>query len=166
MGRCFSDSSTKASICFDCEKACGGCSWSEFDEATGQIRFEVPEGAYAIPVYKANGELDTYQIRACPLFERTPDRKTGGTKLDDKEEEQFFKDPIAFIEAYIRRNGGGVLRNKPLTIAAKRNGGRNASVSFFIPSDMGMSHHAKMCSSHHGQRYTCSIATWEYSHPS
>lgn len=40
---------TKANICFDCENACGGCSWSEVDPDTGIIRFELPEGCVAYP---------------------------------------------------------------------------------------------------------------------
>lgn len=62
----------RANICFDCARACGGCSWS--------ARFEPVPGWTAEPVQikyynKSDGPLftDTYSITACPLF--TPDKE-------------------------------------------------------------------------------------------
>lgn len=65
-------------ICIDCKKACGGCSWSEVDRATGEIRFEPVPGWTAKKVQLRNGSnrdgsghyVYTYSIKACPLFER------------------------------------------------------------------------------------------------
>ena len=61
-----------ANICFDCARACGGCSWS--------ARFEPVPGWTAEPVktkYYADHSgpqfTDTYSITACPLF--TPDEE-------------------------------------------------------------------------------------------
>lgn len=67
-----------ANICIDCKKACGGCSWSEVDPATGEIRFEPVPGWTAKKVQLRNGSnrdgsghyVYTYSIKACPLFER------------------------------------------------------------------------------------------------
>lgn len=68
---------TKTNICFDCKKACGGCSWSELDPVTGKPRFEPVPGWTAKPArllyWVDNGTRkrydDTYEITACPLFE-------------------------------------------------------------------------------------------------
>lgn len=59
-----------ANICFDCERACGGCSWSQ--------DFTPVPGWTATPVYREaahEGYQETYQITACPLFERSAPRK-------------------------------------------------------------------------------------------
>ena len=71
----------RANICIDCERACGGCSWSEVNPETGKIRFEPVPGWTAEPVYKQMGAAgngyksyaDTYRITACPLF--LPDKR-------------------------------------------------------------------------------------------
>lgn len=68
---------TKTNICFDCKKACGGCSWSELDPVTGKPRFEPVPGWTAKPArlfyWGGNGTKrcfdETYEITACPLFE-------------------------------------------------------------------------------------------------
>lgn len=70
----------KTNICFDCENACGNCSWSEIDEK-GQVRFEPIPGwtAEKTKLYvgdsRASGVryTDTYHITACPQFK--PSRK-------------------------------------------------------------------------------------------
>lgn len=72
----------KANICMDCKKACGGCSWSRWDEKNKRVAFEPVPGwtAEKVPYKSEPGrhsrnrygvELDyTYKITACPEFER------------------------------------------------------------------------------------------------
>ena len=43
---CFVPSGT---LCWDCERACGQCSWSERDPETDQIRYEPVPGWTAVP---------------------------------------------------------------------------------------------------------------------
>ena len=64
-------------ICFDCEKACGGCSWSEVDPETKKVRFQpIPGCKIQKRSRKYNGKwMIVDQIVECPLFERTPERK-------------------------------------------------------------------------------------------
>lgn len=62
-----------ASICFDCRRACGGCSWSEIDPKTGHPRFQPPEGCVTENYVRsdrksADGEFRTTRIVSCPLF--------------------------------------------------------------------------------------------------
>ena len=60
-------------ICFDCKKACGGCSWSRIDPATKKPAFKPVEGWKAIKVpyfIGAGSGIDsTYYVSECPLFE-------------------------------------------------------------------------------------------------
>ena len=62
-------------ICFDCKKACGGCSWSEWDVAEKRTRFQPIEGwkAIKVPYFPGAGrgaKVDsTYYITECPEFE-------------------------------------------------------------------------------------------------
>lgn len=67
-----------SNICFTCEKACGGCSWSEIDTTTGKVRFEPVPGWTArkvkLRIYgkgKSSFYTDTYHIIDCPLYEPT-----------------------------------------------------------------------------------------------
>lgn len=69
-----------ANICIDCQRACGGCSWSEINPETGKPRFQPVEGWTAEEVLLLVGSSgrnkvisQTYKITACPLF--VPDRK-------------------------------------------------------------------------------------------
>lgn len=69
---------SKANICFDCDRACGGCSWTEIDPETEKPRFEPVPGWTAKKVKLRLGACnklvniaETYHITACPLF--TPD---------------------------------------------------------------------------------------------
>ena len=55
----------KNSLCFDCQNAVCGCSWSK--------RFEPVEGWVAKPVKlkadnKYNRYIDSYMVEQCPLF--------------------------------------------------------------------------------------------------
>ena len=83
---------SKANICFDCQKACGGCSWSEIDPNTGRPRFEPVPGWTAkkvkqrVNTYKVCWE-DTYHITACPEF--VPDEKRAVVHLGEISEEQM-----------------------------------------------------------------------------
>lgn len=72
-----------ANICFDCERACGGCSWTEVDPETGKLRWEPVPGWTAEPTVLKIGSnqtglryQETYHITACPLFDRSPKRKS------------------------------------------------------------------------------------------
>lgn len=69
-------------ICFDCQRACGGCPWSELDPDTNQPRFQPVPGWTAekvkLNVYGGpNGMvvIDTYHVTDCPLFLRDEPRK-------------------------------------------------------------------------------------------
>ena len=73
----------RTNICFDCQKACGGCSWSEIDPATKKPRFEPVPGWTAKKVMLKTGTtgsksiwVENYHITACPEF--VPDRGKGG----------------------------------------------------------------------------------------
>lgn len=68
-------------ICFDCKKACGGCSWSEWDTAEKRPRFEPIKGwkAIKVPYFAGAGrgaKIDsTYYITECPEFDPEEDYK-------------------------------------------------------------------------------------------
>ena len=91
---------SQASICFDCEKACGGCSWSEYDATKNCTRFKIPEGATFEPVYDVKGRIYTYRITKCPLFEKTPDRTQTNGMLSASDDERFLKDPFEYIKTH------------------------------------------------------------------
>lgn len=72
-----------ANICMDCKKACGGCSWSELDPVTHKPKFEPVPGWTATPnvlqYYEKKGKkrfMESYDVKACPLFEPEEKRKT------------------------------------------------------------------------------------------
>lgn len=74
----------RTNICIDCQKACGGCSWSEADPVTGKLRFEPVPGWTAKKVLlnlgrrSGNGRkvvTETYHITACPEFVPVEERK-------------------------------------------------------------------------------------------
>ena len=67
-----------ANICFDCEKAVCGCSWSkDFTPVPGWTATPVRRKVWAkIDGRNEEHYLDTYAITACPLFERSEPRKT------------------------------------------------------------------------------------------
>lgn len=75
----------KQNICWDCQKATGGCSWSEIDPNTGRVRFEPPDGAeYKLALLdsrdRANAVM-TYHITSCPEFVPDEPRKTDNLEL-------------------------------------------------------------------------------------
>lgn len=54
-------------ICFDCQRACGDCPWSEYDLDREVARFEPVEGWTAKLVTHSHQGY-TYEITECPLF--------------------------------------------------------------------------------------------------
>lgn len=62
-------------ICFDCQRAVGGCSWSEIDPKTNKPRFKFVDGSITKKVKrKVKGRfVDEEMIVSCPLF--LPDEK-------------------------------------------------------------------------------------------
>ena len=85
-----------ANICFDCQKACGDCSWSATDPNTGKPQFEPVEGWTATPVviwteHNKCGDrpIEGYHITAYPEFVRDDPRKVarggGGLTLEQME---------------------------------------------------------------------------------
>ena len=88
---------SKPNICFDCERACGGCSWSEEDPETKKIRFEPVPGWTARKIMKHTGYgrskdhwTETYCITACPLFVKTPQRDAVRGELTQSQSELFL----------------------------------------------------------------------------
>ena len=69
-----------ANICFDCQRACGDCPWSELDPETGRPRYAPVPGWTAEKTMLLLGCSNhkrvikpTYHITDCPLF--VSDRK-------------------------------------------------------------------------------------------
>jgi hypothetical protein len=61
----------KSNICFDCDRACGGCSWSRnFEPVPGWTATKTTLKIGCTGKEKPRW-VDTYSITACPLF--TPD---------------------------------------------------------------------------------------------
>lgn len=88
----------KASICFDCKNACGKCSWSAVDPATGKLKFEPVPGWTAEKVLYtsgwSNGDprlTENYHITECPQFEPDEPRKLDFRELTVTESEDFLK---------------------------------------------------------------------------
>ena len=71
------NSTNRANICIDCEKACGGCSWSkDFTPVPGWTATPVVRRVWTkLDKKKIVHNCETYSITACPLFERTKPRK-------------------------------------------------------------------------------------------
>ena len=57
----------KANICFDCQRACGDCSWSEYDLDRKTARLKPVEG-WTAKLVKYQDSGYTYEITECPLF--------------------------------------------------------------------------------------------------
>ena len=92
------DRRNRANICIDCKKACGGCSWSEVDPATGKVRFEPVPGwtAEEVPLMLSQSgggykKIETtYKITACPEFEPDERPNLSDCKELTKEESDWF----------------------------------------------------------------------------
>lgn len=89
LSDCLVPYKNNTNICFDCQKACGGCSWSEIDPDTEKPRFQPVEGWTAEPVmmFLYEGKrIQTYHITACPEFVKDEHREPMYGELT---EEQF-----------------------------------------------------------------------------
>ena len=81
----------KANICFDCQKACGGCSWTEIDPRTDKPRFEPVPGWTAIKTsvlmsaHRKKRYENTYQITACPEFVHDENRASAKGELTEEQ---------------------------------------------------------------------------------
>lgn len=81
----------RGNICFDCENALCGCSWSALDPVTGKPQFKPVPGWTAEPVViqEKNGSYrykwDTYCITACPQFVQTPERNVPPDYISEPE---------------------------------------------------------------------------------
>lgn len=91
MGRT-NNSKEQVNICFDCRRACGGCSWSAYDPVEDKIRFEPVPGWTAEPAVifagSVNGiryEIVTWHITACPLFAPDPPRRSDPSELTEEQ---------------------------------------------------------------------------------
>ena len=85
-------------ICIDCKKACGGCSWTEWDAEKRGVRFEPVEGWTAEEVdllsYIFRGKrytTKTYHVMACPLFERDDERMSDQRELSPEQSKYFLE---------------------------------------------------------------------------
>lgn len=85
-----SHKSGRSNICFNCQKACGGCSWSAIDPNTGKPGFKPIPGWTAEPVVLNVGHcvnkgtyVQTYHITACPEFVPDAERKTNSLEMSD-----------------------------------------------------------------------------------
>ena len=69
----------KLTLCWSCQNACGGCSWSEYDPKTGKIKFEPVPGWEAIPTkISMQGRVEkigSYRVIKCPLYVPDPPRE-------------------------------------------------------------------------------------------
>ena len=69
---------SKANICFNCKKACGGCPWTEIDSSTNRPKFTPVPGwtATKTKLNMARGVIiDSYHITECPLFDKDDERE-------------------------------------------------------------------------------------------
>ena len=85
-------------LCWDCERACGDCPWSEIDPDTGHPRFAPVPGWTAKKVTRPTGNgpggkawMTTYSITSCPLFVQTPPRKSSPAMLTDAQNDWFLR---------------------------------------------------------------------------
>ena len=97
---------SQSNICFDCKKACGGCSWSEVDPDTGKVRFEPVPGWTAEKTYMLvcprGGQrkwVETFRITACPEFDLDDERRPDNRMLTETESQDFLKN----IQKILRR---------------------------------------------------------------
>ena len=93
-------------ICFDCQNACGGCSWSEIKPDTKRPRFEPVPGWTAKKVILNCGTfkggkvlVETYHITKCPQFIRDVKRKGDKRQLTEEQDKAF----LANLNNYLRR---------------------------------------------------------------
>ena len=97
--------SGKANICFDCKKACGGCSWSAVDPDTNKLKFEpIPGWTARKTVLNVGSDrfgrnlVETYHITECPLFEKEDAKRKSDTQ-------ELTDDQFRILKAYWKRLG-------------------------------------------------------------
>lgn len=85
-------SGNNTNICFNCQKACGGCSWTEIDPKTDRPRFAPVPGWTAKEVLLNIGNhggknrvLQTYHITACPEYVQDENRKPSGGEFTEEQ---------------------------------------------------------------------------------
>lgn len=95
----------KPNICFECAKACGGCSWSAVDPKTNKIKFEPVKGWTAekrslLVGFEQNRRryVETYHITACPEFDQEKPRNTSN-------HQEISEDAFRILLAKWRRLG-------------------------------------------------------------
>lgn len=71
----------KNTICWECRKATGGCSWSEY-------KVNRPVAGWAVMPTNING-IESYIVLECPEFER--DAEPGGLKRLSRREQNDRK---------------------------------------------------------------------------
>lgn len=88
----------KASICFDCGKACGRCSWSRYDDEKHRPAFEPVPGWVAekvmLKLNSGHGKAhvtETYRVIECPEFEPEGERKSDYLMLTPDQSEAFVR---------------------------------------------------------------------------
>jgi hypothetical protein len=86
-------------ICWDCQKAVGGCSWSrDFTPVEGWDAENVPYQPWETQTVKYR---DTYIIRGCPEFLRDEPREISNLMLTHEENVEFMSKGI-FKRAYTK----------------------------------------------------------------
>lgn len=107
--RTASRKTSDTNICFDCQKALGGCAWSEINPETSKPRFEPIPGWTAekvtMTVNHKGGvySTETYAITDCPLFVRDEPRKVDYRMLTDRQSQAFLDN----IQHILRRWADG-----------------------------------------------------------
>lgn len=72
-------------LCETCQKAYGGCSWTEVDE-NGKVKFEPVPGWDAKPTLKIGGgaTYTSYDVKSCPLYVQDRDTRKEKREKADK----------------------------------------------------------------------------------
>lgn len=93
-------------ICFDCQNACGGCSWTEINPVTKRPRFEpVPGWTAKLVLLNVGGTktgnryIETYFVTKCPLFIPDAPRKRDNRELTEEQSKDFLDN----LSVYLRR---------------------------------------------------------------
>lgn len=96
----------KASLCFDCKKACGGCCWTAYDDKKRGVRFEPVPGWNAEEVellmFASHGRrytTKTYRVIECPLFDKDDERRGSHLQLTPEQSREF----MANIRSVLRK---------------------------------------------------------------
>lgn len=75
---------SRANICFDCQKACGDCSWSEkFEPVPGWTAKKVMQ-----KTHERKGKIrwtPTYHITACPEFVKDEKREVSFGEISEEQ---------------------------------------------------------------------------------